>query len=84
MERVMILATPAEIAEGLRMFLAEYVKEKPEPSFHDDKMTVSAGSIFIDVSYSTLCNWINEGKVPIHGKGRTRFLLKSELIAALK
>ena len=84
MEKVMILSTPSEIAEGLRMFLAEHEKPNIEPSFKTDKMTVGEASRFADVSYATLCKWINKGKIEVHGKGRTRFVLRSELINSLK
>ena len=80
----MILATPAEIAEGIRKFMAEAKKENPQPEFQKEKMTVSEASQFINVSYVTLSKWIKEGKIPIHGKGRTRFVLKSELIESYK
>lgn len=80
----MILATPAEIAEGLKKFMADNKDEAPLPAFKEEKMTVGEASQFIDVSYVTLNKWIKEGKIPIHGKGRKRFLLKTELIEAYK
>ena len=79
----MILSTPAEIAEGLRMFLANHKPDLTKPDFDSDKMTVGEASQFIDVSYATMCKWINNGKIKVHGKGRTRFVLKSELINSL-
>ncbi len=84
MEKILILTTADEITKGLKKLLSEYSKPNSEPEFEKEKMTVSEGSRFIDVSYATLCKWINDGKVPVHGKGRTRFLLKSELIKAYK
>lgn len=84
MEKVIILSTAEEIAEGLNRILKEHSKNQVQLSFEDDKMTVGQGAHFIDVSYPTLCKWINEGKIPVHGKGRTRFLLRSELIEAYK
>lgn len=83
-EKVMIFSTPAEIAEGLRMFLAEHQKPNIEPSFETDQMTVGKASKFSNVSYATFCKWINTGKIKVHGKGRTRFVLRSELINSLK
>jgi len=83
-EKVMIFSTPAEIAEGLRMFLADHEKPTIEPSFKSDKMTVGEASRFADISYNTFCKWINSGKIEVHGKGRTRFVLRSELIYSLK
>ena len=84
MEKVMILTTPQEIAEGLKIFLEQYAHNKPQPAFETERMTVSDGCKFADVSYTTLCKWINAGKVPVHGRGRTRFLLRTELTEALK
>ncbi|MCW0483503.1 helix-turn-helix domain-containing protein [Gaoshiqia sediminis] len=85
MEKVMILSTAEEIAKGLKMILDEHSSNKKKPTdFETEKMTVGDGARYIDVSYQTLCKWINAGKVPVHGKGRTRFLLRSELIEAYK
>jgi len=84
MEKVMILSTPAEIAEGIELFLEKHQKREIEPDFSAERMTVSEAGQFISVSYPTICKWINAGKIPVHGKGRTRFLLKSELIEAYK
>ena len=47
MEKVMILATPEEIAEGLKKFMAETKHEIPEPNFQSEKMTVGEACIFI-------------------------------------
>lgn len=80
----MILSTPEEIAQGLRKFLNEYHPAQKQVDFKTEKMTVAEASLFIDVSYPTLCKWINDGEIPVHGKGRTRFLLKSELIESYK
>ena len=80
----MILSTADEIAKGLKKILEEHSASKPKVDFENEKMTVGQGANYIDVSYPTLCKWINEGKIPVHGKGRTRFLLKTELIEAYK
>ena len=80
----MIFTTAEEIAKGLKKILDEHSTSKPKANFEDEKMTVGQGANFIDVSYPTLCKWINAGKIPVHGKGRTRFLLKTELIEAYK
>lgn len=84
MEKIMILSTASEIAEGLRMILAEHQKQIIEPSFETEKMTVSQASIFAGVCYATFCKWIIAGKIKVHGKGRTRFVFRSELIYSLK
>lgn len=84
MEKVMILSTPDEIAEGLKKFMSEHLLKQPQSDFKDEKMTVSEASIFIEVAYPTLCKWINAGKIPTYGKGRKRFVLRSELIESYK
>ena len=84
MKEIMILSTASEIAEGLKMFLAEYQKPNFEPSFEKEKMSVAQASKFIEVSYTTLLKWITKGKIRVHGQGRTRFVLRSELITDFK
>jgi|APSaa5957512622_1039677.scaffolds.fasta_scaffold82499_2 hypothetical protein len=85
MEKVMIFTTAEEIAKGIQKILDDHSANKPRQlSFENEKLTVGEGCKFIDVSYVTLCKWITAGKVPVHGKGRTRFLLKSELIESYK
>lgn len=85
MEKVMIFTTAEEIAKGIQRILDDHLAKKPNQlSFENEKLTVSEGCKYIDVSYMTLCKWINTGKVPVHGTGRTRFLLRSELIEAYK
>lgn len=80
----MILSSPEDIAKGLEIFLSKHQEQTVKPDFQTEKMTVSEASKFIDVSYITLCKWITAGKIPVHGKGRTRFVLKSELIENYK
>lgn len=85
MEKVLILTTAEEIAKGIQKILDDYSANKPnKPSFENEKMTVAEGSQYIGVSYLTLCKWITSEKVPVHGTGRTRFLLRAELIEAYK
>ncbi len=84
MREIMILSTASEIAEALIMFLAEYQKPNIEPSFEKEKMSVAQASKFIEVSYTTLLKWITKGKIRVHGQGRTRFVLRSELITDYK
>ena len=80
-EKVILITTKRELRETLEeMFPAK----KSQPSFENEKMTVGEAAHFIDVSYATLCKWITAIKIPIHGKGRTRFVIKSELIEAYK
>ncbi len=82
---IIITGTASEIVDALKKFVNEATPPKPEGhEFKTQKMTVSEASQFIEVSYVTINKWIKEGKIPIHGKGRKRFVLKSELIEAYK
>lgn len=77
--------TSAEIAEGLRKFMADHQPPKTNlPDFEADRLTVGKAAEFSGRSYKTMCDWITQGKVPVHGSGRTRFVLRSELIDSLK
>ena len=84
MEKVMILATPAEIAEGLRMFLAGNPKPNPELDFEAEKMDRRKAAKFLDVSYQTMSNWTKSGILTEHGQGRKKFYLRSELIQVMQ
>ena len=84
MREIMILSTASEIAEALIMFLAEYQKSSIEPPFEKEKMSVAQASKFIAISYTTLLKWITKRKIRVHGQGRTRFVLRSELITDYK
>lgn len=89
-ERVIII-TNRGVADTNRATVREMLAEimKPEsisnqPDFKADKITVAEAAKFAGISYPTVLRWINDGKIPVHGQGRTRFLLKSELTEALK
>lgn len=84
MEKVMILATPAEIAEGLRLFMADHTKQNPEPSFETEKMDRRKAAKFLDVSYQTMSNWTKSGILTEHGRNRKKFYLRSELILVMQ
>lgn len=77
---VRIIGTKEQIADGLTRFIELNAPHKPEPTFQDEKLTVQEAADFSRISYKTLCTRIKSGKIRIHGSGRTRFLLKSELI----
>lgn len=84
MDKVMIYATPEEIAEGLRMFMANHTKQNPEPSFETEKMDRRKAARFLDVSYQTMSNWTKSGILTFHGQGRKKFYLRSELIQVMQ
>lgn len=84
-QRVMILSTPEEIAEGLHLLLEKYPqKQTTEPSFETEKMIRRDASKFLGVSYQTMHNWTRSGIITEHGKGRKKFYLRSELIETMK
>lgn len=84
MEKVIIMSTPLEIAEGLAILLDKYISPRPEADFKAEKMTTAEAALYLGVSYQTLNIWIKNQKVPVHGTGRTRFFLKSELVESYK
>ena len=87
MEKIVFYSTAVEIAEALRIVLKDFGIEPPKPekpAFETEKMTVGEGACYLQTSYQTLCKWINDGRIPVHGIGRKRFLLKTELIEAYK
>lgn len=67
MEKVMILATPADIAEGLRMFLAENSSPKQNP---EKLYTIAQTGRLIGRSYSTVVRMIKEGRLETTEDGK--------------
>jgi predicted DNA-binding transcriptional regulator AlpA len=87
MEKVMILATPAEIAEGLRIFLSENSKQKQNdlPEFENDRITKAQAAKLAGISIPTLSKMVREGKFKEYSLGqRRKYFLKSEIIEALR
>lgn len=82
---LIITGTPESIADGLTQF-AERHKPAPKPKsdFQSDKMTVEQAGRFAGTCYKIMCKRIREGKIRCYGTGRTRFVLRSELIDDLK
>lgn len=77
----MIFSTRSEIAEAISDIIREHNKQKkPVTDFADQKMTIQQAANYIQVSYKTLCTWVNDGLIPVHGKGRKRFVIKDELV----
>lgn len=84
MERVMILATPQEIAEALHLFLEKYPQTKPAQSFETEKMDRRKAAKFLSVSYQTMNAWTKKEIIKEHGIGRKKFYLRSELIESMQ
>ncbi len=82
----MIYATPSEIAEGLRLFMAEHQKPTPEKLEIDlsEKLIRRDAAKFLGVSYTTMYNWLKVGILKEHGHARKKYFLRSELIEAMR
>ena len=83
-QKVMILLTPEEFAEGMQLFLDKHKTHNPEPSFETERKNRREAAKFLDVSYQTASNWTKSGIIKEHGQGRKKFYLRSELILAMK
>jgi hypothetical protein len=81
---LIITGTPEQIAEGLQLFADRHASPRPEPEFQDEKMTIADGARFMSVCYKTFCSYIRKGKVRVYGTGKSRFVLRSELIEDFK
>lgn len=84
MEKVMIYATPSEIAEGLRLFMAGIPKPNPELEFEKDRISKSQAAKLAGISIPTLDRRIKEGKFKQYNLGTRKYFLKSEVIEALR
>lgn len=67
MEKIMILATPADIAEGLRMFMSENSNPKQNP---EKLHSISQTKRLLGKSYSTICRMIKDGRIEATEDGR--------------
>ena len=83
-QKVMILLTPEEFAEGMQLFLDKHKPPKTEPSFESEKMTRKQAAKFLDVSYTTMYNWLKDGILKEHGHARKKYFLRSELIESMQ
>jgi hypothetical protein len=83
-QKVMILMSPEELAEGLHLLMEKYPKPNPQPSFETEKMDRRKAAKFLDVSYQTMCNWTKSGILTERGQGRKKFYLRSELIQVMQ
>lgn len=84
MEKVMIYATPADIAEGLRLFMAGNPKPNPEPDFEKDRISKSQAAKLAGISIPTLDKRIKEGKFKQYNVGHRKYFLRSEIIESLR
>jgi hypothetical protein len=73
MEKVMILATPAEIAEGLRLFMAGNPQTHPEPDFEKDRLSKSQAAKLAGISIPTLNKQVKLGKFKQYNLGTRKY-----------
>ncbi len=76
---LVIVTTTGQLEETLRRVMQQ-INPAPVTDFTIEKMTVAQGAHFIGISYASLIKWIADGRFRCHGTGRTRFLLRSELV----
>ncbi len=78
-----ILSTRSQLRDLLREVIQE-IQPATAVDFTAEKMTVAEAAHYISISYASLIKWIADGRFRCHGTGRTRFLLRSELIEDYK
>jgi excisionase family DNA binding protein len=80
---LVIVTTTGQLEETLRRVMQQ-INPAPITDFTAEKMTVAQAAQYIGISYASLIKWIAEGYFRCHGTGRTRFLLRSELVEDYK
>jgi excisionase family DNA binding protein len=83
-QKVMILLTPEEFAEGMNLFLSKYQKTEKVPDLETEKMDRKQAAKFLGVSYPTMYLWVRDGVLKEHGLNRKKYFLRSELIEAMQ
>ena len=67
MKEVMILSSPAEIAEGFRMFMDGYLSNKQNP---EKLYTISQAHRLLGKSYTTIGRMIKDGRIEATADGK--------------
>jgi len=80
---LVIVTTQGQLEETLRRVMQQ-ISPAPVTDFAAEKMTVAKAADYIGISYASLIKWITDGHFRCHGSGRTRFILRSELIEDYK
>ena len=83
-ERVMILSTPEQIAEGLELFLNNRKAKNHQADFNNDRITTTQAIKLAGVSAPTFAKWVRAGLIPRHGTGKKHYYFKSEVIDSLR
>lgn len=84
MDKVLILSTPLEIAQGLSIILEKYHNDQPDDDFKNQKLSAIEAANYLGISYQTFNRWVRENRIVAYGSGKTRFFIKSELVEAYK
>lgn len=80
---LVIVTTTSQLEETLLKVMKQ-ISPAPVTDFAAEKMTVPEAANYIGISYASMIKWISEKRFRCHGSGRTRFMLKSELIEDYK
>lgn len=80
---LLIVTTAGQLEETIRKVMRQ-INPELVTDFTTEKMSVAEAASHIGISYASMIKWISAGHFRCHGTGRTRFLLKSELIEDYK
>lgn len=80
---LLIVTTASQLEETLLKVMKQ-ISPAPVTDFTAEKMTVAEAAHYIGISYASLIKWIADRRFRCHGTGRTRFLLRSELVEDYK
>ncbi|MBN2635245.1 MAG: helix-turn-helix domain-containing protein [Prolixibacteraceae bacterium] len=83
-ERVIIATDSKTLKKVLSDFFNPNKKSDTVPNFEDDKLTQAQAAKLAGISIPTLKNAIRAGKFKEYELGRKRYLLKSEVLKALR
>jgi hypothetical protein len=83
-ERVIIATDSKTLRKVLNDFFNQASESNSVPDFEDDRLTQTQASKLAGISIPTLKKSIRAGKFKEYEIGRKRYLLKSELLQALR
>ena len=83
-DKQVIIATTESQLENVLSRLIKKITVNKEPEFSDERLTREQAAKLADMSLPTLNKRVKKGIFKIHGTQRKQFLLKSEIIEALK
>jgi len=84
MDKVIFQATPEIIYQGLKLYLEKSEKETNQPDFEADRLSKAQAAKLACISIPTLDRRIKEGMFKEYALGRYKYLLRSEVIEALR